>query len=269
MGRRDLDARRPRPPAGIDRAPHRRAGTDEIVDDDDEPSGNVAGKQRAAHDAPDALLVHERETDGPSERSLQQRLKMPRPLRAADVRSGDRELMAGGLAHEVVDEQRRRIHMHGLAAKGVVECRRIVHLQRHHAVHAHCLEQLRNVACRHRIPSLRVPVLACVGQVRYAGSHTSCARILQGADEEEHRTQPVVRRPQRIAEQALDEVNRTSAHFNERPHHLFAAVEYLLLMSAERHTQRRTNGRAEGRRRRRREHTHGMPERPCGRPAVV
>src|SRR5208283_3923268 len=72
MSGRNVDANRARATASVDRMQYRRSGTDEIIDDDDAASGDVAGEQIAADAAVAAFLVHNGEIDGSGESRLQQ-----------------------------------------------------------------------------------------------------------------------------------------------------------------------------------------------------
>ena len=75
--------------AGRRSARHRRAGADEVVDDDDAASGHVAGKDLASDLAHAAAFVHETFRNRTAEHCLECLSKELRPLGAADVRRDD------------------------------------------------------------------------------------------------------------------------------------------------------------------------------------
>ena len=258
MRGRDVDAYRARATAGVDRMQHRRSRADEIIDDDDAASGDIAGEQLAADDAMAALLVHDGEIDRSSNSRLQQFGNAARARGAADVRCRHRIAVAVGILGEVPGEERRRLQMHGLAAERVVERRLVVHFERNHPVGIHRFEQPGDVARRYGIMRLGPAVLARIGEIGNAGGHAARTGILERADQEKQAAQPIVGRAEQVAEQRLHHVHGASPHAIERAELALAALEFELFVRAERDIEPRGNTRPDPRRGGRHEYRH-----PC------
>ena len=222
-------------------AQQRAAGADQIVDHERGRAGDVADEEVAGDDAGAAMLVGECLADRTAERSFQRLAKQLRPLGAAGIRRHHAQSVVLQRA-DIIDEQRRAGERDGAAAKGVLECHRVVNFERDDAVGPDRLEHSGNVAGGDRIVRLGATILARIAKVRHDRRDASGARVLERPDEEQQPAELVVGAFGRSAVKALDDVDIGAADGIERAHLVLAVLECALLMRGELLPERQRDG---------------------------
>lgn len=206
------------------------SGADHVVEQHDGRLADIAGKQRSADDPAGAPLLQEGEAAIAPEQRHQCLAKQLCALDAARVR---RSHDHGFCADEPGDgrrEHRGRGEVQRRNPKRVVERRRVVHLESHHAGDTHGLEQLGHVARGHRIERPRAPVLARECQV---GDHRCDAPgtvIAQRRGEKEQPQKLVGRGAARIAVEPLNQIDVLAADIGKRTNLVLAVLELELFV---------------------------------------
>ena len=172
--------------AGGGRASQGRAGADQVVDDHRHASLHRAHEQvLTAHHAAAPPFLHEGQRHVGRERAGERFAQQLRTLGPARVRRDDDHRLLAQQRQQVGDEQRARLEVDGRAPKGVLERRKVVHVDHHHSVDPDRLDQLGDIARRDRVPELGSPILPCVGEVRDDGGHAPGTGIANRAGEEQ------------------------------------------------------------------------------------
>lgn len=121
---------------------HGGTAADEIVHDQRRACLDLPGQEAAAYPAFAAVLFHHRQAWLAAGALRQGLAKQLSPLKPAGVGRDHRT----GLLAQALEDGFCQCHpcfqMLGAAAKGILESLAVVHLQRHHAIHAHGLQQL-------------------------------------------------------------------------------------------------------------------------------
>lgn len=118
---------------------HGGTAADEIVHDQRRACLDLPGQEAAAYPAFAAVLFHHRQAWLAAGALRQGLAKQLSPLKPAGVGRDHRT----GLLAQALEDGFCQCHpcfqMLGAAAKGILESLAVVHLQRHHAIHAHGL----------------------------------------------------------------------------------------------------------------------------------
>ena len=220
------------------RARDGRATGDQVVDDDRDAPLHGPDEACAAHDPAAAVLLRERRADRAAERGLEPLAERLGALDAAGIRRDHGHRQIGETRCELGDEPWRRLQVRGAAAERVLERGEIVHVERDDAVGADRLEQLGDVARRHRVARLGAPVLAGVAHVGNHRGHARSTGVPDGRHEEQQPDQPVVDAVAAVGEERLQYVHVASADARERPGLVLAVLEHPRLERGEVDPQR-------------------------------
>ena len=112
------------------------------------------------------------------------------------------------------------------AARHPLESHNIVYIQCHHCINSHGLQQLRHIACGHRVARLGLPILACISEIGNDGSHARRATFADRCQEEQEPANFVVGALTGSTMEAVDDVNVAATHTDKRPGLMFAILEF-------------------------------------------
>ena len=225
-------------------AQQRASGADQVVDNQRGRSSHIADEEVARDHAGAAVLVGKSLADRTAERLLQRLAEQLRPLGAARIRRHDGEFLVLQGPH-IIDEQRRGGQRDGAAAERVLECDRVMDLERDDAIGPHRLEHARDVAGGDRIARLGATIFSRITEIWHDGRDTGGAGILQRPDEEQEPAELVVFRFRRAAVQALDDVDTRAVDRLERARLMLAVFEFPLFMRGHLAAERLRDCRAE------------------------
>ena len=134
---------------------------------------------------------------------------------------------------EVGDKQFIRLQMFGLTAERILVGGQIVHVERHHPVDTHRLDQGGDIARGDRVAGLGLAVLARISQVGDNRRNPPGRGIPQGTEKEQHPAQLVVHALGWIGIQRLNNVHVLRAHIHPWANLVLAIFELPLLVLAQ------------------------------------
>lgn len=105
--------------------------------------------------------------------------------------------------------------MYRPASKSILEGRKVVHIERYHQIGAHGLEELCQIARRHRIARLGLPALARIGQIENDGNYLRRSVFPARGNEEEQLAKLVIGRPLPITVQRMDDEDVLATHVDK------------------------------------------------------
>ena len=211
--------------AGGCRADERASGRTEIVDDNDGAPGGVAHERTAGDLIQDASLFHEQQLDRTAGQAFELLAEDLSALDAAHVGRGDGERPLRKPLGEVSGHHGQRAQVIDGNAEGVVQGRRVVHVERNQSVRAGCLEERGHVARVDRIPQLRPAVLAREGEIGDDREAALGAAVPQHGEQKAQPQEAVRDGRVRRAGQGLHHEDIPIPHRLQRPQLELAALE--------------------------------------------
>lgn len=188
-----------------------------------------ADERASGDDARRAPLFDECELDLAPEPLFEELPEQLRPLDAANVRGCDDQRRAAEAVREMIRKHGQGAQVINRDAKCIVECRRIVDVERDETIGAGRLEELRDVAGIDRIAHLGAAILACIGEVGDERNAALCTCITQPAQQEKQADEPFGDRSGLRAGERLEDERDPPAHRLERSQLELAAIELPLL----------------------------------------